>query len=141
MYVNGQPVLMDANVWQQARLQHAQPSTVIPIRFTAAGTVEGKMQLIKVNQGPSGILWVMPNSDAVYNYIPEVRPSAVALRHARLIGCRPVLLLVCTMLVSLAAELCMSSGWCNSDPGTCMQLPDFEFWKAYASQTKRLNER
>ena len=87
IHVNGQLVPMDQHLWKQAvdalaEEKDEQPSGLIPIKHTD-GALLGNMQIVELtktrqrispgeSRDSSGIIFVMPGSDAVYNLYPEV---------------------------------------------------------------------
>ena len=108
MYINGEAVSTASNLWAQARQLHAaeqqrrhqqqqppqQPeprSSLIPIKLLD-GTEAGRMQVLAMPDSvvsqmelpaetkATGVLYVLPRSDAMANIFPEVMPGLMQHR-------------------------------------------------------------
>ena len=81
MYVNGLEVSQSSNIWSRVLQGGGQPSSKKPIKTAWDGQLLGSMQIMKLPRkwpaeevaAASGIIYIMPNSDAVFNLQPEAR--------------------------------------------------------------------
>ena len=82
MHVNSREVPQNSHLWSLVLEQGGRPSARLPIKVAKDGETLGHMQIMKLpprfpaepaaRAAASGIIFVMPNSDAVYNLQPEV---------------------------------------------------------------------
>ena len=76
MHVNGKHVSSASNIWNRVLQSGGQPSQKLPIKDAWDGKLLGNMQIMSLPPesvaSASGIIFVMPGSDAVFNLQPEV---------------------------------------------------------------------
>ena len=83
MYVNGREVSQDSNIWSRVLRSGGQPSQKLPIKHTRDAEMLGSMQIMQLPPSwpadaaaaATGIIFVMPGADAVFNLQPEVSTS------------------------------------------------------------------
>ena len=86
MYGNGREVSQDSNIWSRVHRSGGQPSQKLPIKHTKDAEILGSMQIMQLPPSwpadavaaATGIIFVMPGADAVFNLQPEVSTSAMA---------------------------------------------------------------
>ena len=86
MYGNGREVSQDSNIWSRVHRSGGQPSQKLPIKHTKDAEILGSMQIMQLPSSwpadavaaATGIIFVMPGADAVFNLQPEVSTSAMA---------------------------------------------------------------
>ena len=110
MYVNGLEVSQSSNIWSRVLQSGGQPSSKKPIKTAWDGQLLGSLQTMQLPRkwpaeevaAASGIVYIMPNSDAVFNLQPEASAHSAS---SLAISASGVLLLLPLVTASHKASL------------------------------------
>ena len=145
MFVHDQEVPQNSNLWSRVLQSGGQRSPKIPIKTAMEGEVLGHLQLMKIPQKrsadgaevptPTGIIFVMPGSDAVFNLHPEVSLLWTSCRGQVIISLRREA--ICRHLPGIDAVCTYAAAAAVADAHVLSTWRPTRSWKCFLADARK----